>query len=330
MMRGMQVRVAGFLYGPLEHHLDHIAPLCGLRKIPLIVTDEEVARQARLYYPDVEILEYSPLDVAFRIVQEFDTLYYTIPLPAYNEIFFLAEQGLNKNLKTVWVPHGNSDKGHRGPYFEALADETELIVYGAQMLELLRLKGIHAPCTQVGNFRLRYYEQHHAFYQSLIESWANPHEKVVLYAPTWEEEVSSFFEETERLIAQIPPKHLLWIKPHPNLELNILTEHLALKYQHHPQVRFIRHFSPIYPLLERADVYLGDASSVGYDFLAFNRPMFFFNPHNLPRALHECGRSLVSSENFFEIVAEDSTQSHLSQVREEMYNYVFENALPER
>ena len=47
---------AGLIYGKLAHHLDHIAPLCSLMQIPLIVTEEEIARAARQFYPGVEVI----------------------------------------------------------------------------------------------------------------------------------------------------------------------------------------------------------------------------------------------------------------------------------
>ena len=47
-------------------------------------------------------------------------------------------------------------------------------------------------------------------------------------------------------------------------------------------------FPYIYPLLEFCDIYLGDCSSVGYDFLHLNRPMYFLNPHNRDSNHNSC------------------------------------------
>lgn len=323
IVRGMGANAAGLLYGPLEHHLDHIAPFCSLAKIPLVITEEAIAKLARLYYPDLEVLEWGPLEAPFRVVQNFEILFYTIPKPLYDDLFFIAEKTLNKKLETVWIPHGNSDKGNHGPFFEALQDEKSLVVYGPQMRDLLRFKEIFRTCTEVGNFRLKYYLRHRPYYLSVVDPWVLPDEKIILYAPSWGDASTSFFEETEQLIAEIPRGYSLWIKPHPNLELNIQTEYFALKYQDHPQVRFIRRFPLVYPLLDKAAIYLGDTSSIGYDFLAFNRPMFFFNPEGRSLFLHRCGHTLNPHAKFFETVLRDPVQSHLSQIRDETYTYTF-------
>lgn len=325
----MPSKSAGLLYGPLEHHLDHLAPFCSLKGIPLVVTEEEIGEQARLYYPDLTVLKWNCLEMPFKIVERFEALYCTMTRPFYDELFFIAEKTLHKNLQTHWLPHGNSDKGHHTLWMEALKDEPNILVYGSKMVDFLRLKGISQPSVATGNFRLEYYRRHHSFYQNLIDPWCPPGTKIILYAPTWEdgENSTSFFKEIEPLISQIPPGYCLWIKPHPNLEKDIRTEQLALQYEGFAGVRFLRHFAPIYPILEKTDIYLGDSSSIGYDFLAFNRPMFFFNPNNHPLSdpslfLHRCGCTLESAAHFFEILSQD--QSHLTKIRQETYSYVFE------
>ncbi len=324
----MLSKSAGLLYGPLEHHLDHIAPFCSLARIPLVITDEEIAEQARLYYPNLNILEWNCLEAPFKIVERFESLYCTIARPFYDELFFIAEKTLNKKLQTFWLPHGNSDKGHHVPLLEALKDENTLLVYGPKMIDFLKLKGISKPYIETGNFRLEYYRRHRSFYQKMIDPWCPPGAKIILYAPSWEdgETSTSFFKETKLLISHIPSGFCLWIKPHPNLEKDIRTEQLALQYSQHPQVKFLRHFAPIYPILEKTDIYLGDMSSIGYDFLAFNRPMFFFNPNKRPLNdpglfLHRCGHTLESSSQFFKTLDQD--QSHLTEIRQETYTYVF-------
>jgi hypothetical protein len=42
----MSHKSAGFIYGPLEHHLDHLAPFCSLMQLPLVLTDEELLEKA--------------------------------------------------------------------------------------------------------------------------------------------------------------------------------------------------------------------------------------------------------------------------------------------
>jgi hypothetical protein len=317
---------AGFLYGPLHHHLDHLAPFCSLQKIPLIVTDEGIAEQITSYYPDLQLLHWNCIEAPFKTVQTFDTLVYTIPRPFYEELFFIAESTHHKKLKTIWLPHGNSDKGHHSLFMEGLKDETTLLVYGQKMVDFLHLKRISKPSIPVGNYRFEYYLRHRSFYNALIDPWIVSETKTLFYAPTWQdgENSTSFFEMTQALITQLPNGYTLWIKPHPNHENDIRTEQLILLY---PHIRFIRNFTPIYPLLDKADIYLGDFSSIGYDFLTFNRPMFFFNQNHHSsddpsRTLHKCGDTL-DPNNIYQALLNDPDQSHLTQVRQELYNYTY-------
>ncbi len=320
-------KAAGFIYGPLEHHLDHLAPFCSLMQIPLVLTDEDLLQKARLYYPNLELLNWNCLEAPFEVVQRFDTIFYSTPRCMFDEIFFIAETTLRKKIKTIWLPHGNSDKGHASSLMEGLKDEEALLVYGPKMIDFLKTKNVSKPSISLGNFRLEYYSRHKLFYDSLIQKLALPSIKTILYAPTWQdgENSTSFFEAADQLIQQLPSDVLLLIKLHPNLEKDIRVIQFMLQNETHPNVRFLTGFTPVYPILEKADLYLGDMSSVGYDFLTFNRPMFFFNPTKREASdpglyLHQCGE-IAALDQIFNILSHD--QSHLTPVREETYAYTF-------
>jgi hypothetical protein len=296
-------------------------------QIPLILTDEGLLQTAKLYYPDLTLLHWNCLEAPFEIVQAFDTLFYSTPRCMFDEVFFIAEATFRKKMKTIWLPHGNSDKGHASLLMEGLKDEETLLVYGPKMIDFLQVKQICKPSISLGNFRLEYYRRHKDFYDSLIQKLGLPSKKTILYAPTWQdgENSTSFFKAADSLIEQLPSDLLLLIKLHPNLEKDIRVLQFMLHHEAHPNVRFLTGFTPVYPILERADLYLGDLSSVGYDFLTFNRPMFFFNPTDRDPSdpglyLHRCGETIQPNQ-IFDILAQD--QSHLTPMREETYAYTF-------
>jgi CDP-glycerol glycerophosphotransferase (TagB/SpsB family) len=295
-------------------------------QIPLVLTDEELVQKARLYYPDLEVLHWDCLEAPFEVVQAFDTIFYSTPRILFDEVFFIAEATLRKKIRTIWLPHGNSDKGHASYFMEGLKDEQTLLVYGPKMIDFLKAKNVFPACIQIGNFRLEYYRRHKLFYDSWMEKL--PSKKTLLYAPTWQdgENSSSFFDAAHRLIEQLPSDVLLLIKLHPNLEKDIRVEQFILQNEDRPNMRFLTGFTPIYPVLEKADLYLGDMSSVGYDFLTFNRPMFFFNPTSRDLSdpglyLHRCGHTLGPDHKIFDMLKQD--QSHLTSVRQETYAYTF-------
>ncbi|MBS0628642.1 MAG: CDP-glycerol glycerophosphotransferase family protein [Verrucomicrobia bacterium] len=265
---------AGLIYGPEFHHLDHLAPLCAQMGIPLILTDEQIADQAGTFYPDLKVLLWDPLEAPQRLVSQFDTVYYSTPRVLFDQVFFFAQAIHNKRIKTIWCPHGNSDKGRSSPFMEALIHEEQLLTYGPRIEAFLKEKGINVPMHRVGNYRLAYYQKHKEFYQKLLPPKTKP---TILYAPTWQDlEKNSSFPSFWPYLRQAPAEFRLIVKLHPNL------------HQQYPeeisQLEILENFPPIYPILDQADIYIGDLSSIGYDFLAFNRPMILLKESELCKA----------------------------------------------
>jgi hypothetical protein len=286
---------AGYLQGNLEHHLDHLAPFCSLMGWPLVLTDESIYQLARLYYPDLTLILWSPLEAPFETTKQFDTIVTTLPRSSFDEFFFIAEAALRKRLKTLWLPHGNSDKGHLLPWMEALEGEETALVYGPKMIDFLDQKKVKiSNIIPVGNFRYLYFQKHRKFYEELLDSMGLK-KSFILYAPTWKDaENSSSYEAFIDSVIQQLSDFPLVVKPHPNEseDIRVIKKKLIGKCV------FLDHFPPIYPLLQRTSHLLGDFSSIGYDFLMFCRPMFFFNPSNRSpddpgRLLHSYGTELT-------------------------------------
>ncbi len=267
-------KYAGYLQGNLEHHLDHLAPFCSLMGWPLIVTDEDIYKLGLAYYPDLTLHLWNPLEAPFEAAKQFDSVVTTLPRAAFDEIFFIAEASLGKRLKTFWLPHGNSDKGHLLPWMEALRSEDAAFVYGPKMIDFLAQKNVKIPTMiRVGNFRYVYFQKHRQFYENLLDT-IGLKKSFILYAPTWKDaEGSGSFERAiDQVIERLSHLQLV-IKPHPNESEDIRTIQRKLTCK----AVWLDHFPPIYPLLERTSHLIGDFSSIGYDFLQFKRPMFFLN-----------------------------------------------------
>lgn len=137
------------------------------------------------------------------------------------------------------------------------------------------------------------------------------------------------------MIATLPDNHNLIVKLHPNLvqQEAFKVETLIEKYQGKQNLLFLTEFPPVYPLLALVDVYIGDMSSVGYDFLAFDRPMFFLNQNLRDREndmglyLFRCGIEIPPEEykNIHKAI-EDFFQYELrnfSEVRKDVNAYAF-------
>ena len=259
----------------------------------------------------------------------------------FDEVFFFAEHFYGKKVHTVWCPHGNSDKGHIVKNkMQAYALQDMVFIYGNHMIELLKKINVFQNLQHyiiIGNFRLSFYKKYKKFYDNLaakeIFSKLDPKNKTILYAPTWKdlENSTSFFEIFEKLFNNIPSHYNLIVKPHPNLEIKNPVEFYKIYQEKLPKnILFLNEFPLIYPLLNKCDIYLGDFSSIGYDFLYFQRPMFFIDliqrdPKNHPSLfLYRCGQSIDKKywDNIFSFVnSHMNTKYSLKQ--KEIYTFAY-------
>jgi len=342
-------KCAGLIYGKNAHHLDHIACLCSVLSMPLIVTEEEIAGSARHFYPGIEVICADYLHAPEFVVSHFDIIFYSMPRDLFDEVFFFAQKLLQKKVHTVWCPHGNSDKGHSLFFMEALHKEEVALVYGKQMIEFLQKKKVFDQLrshVNIGNYRYEIYQRDKDFYDHLAERDISrrlpPATRTILYAPTWQdyERSGSFFDAMPCLAENIPADSNLVIKLHPNLleQHETKVEEILARYASHPQLLFLTHFPPIYPLLNIADVYLGDMSSIGYDFLTFNRPLFFLNQNTRDPLtdpglyLFRCGIEIKKEDypNIYSIIDHffRFELRPFSEIRKEVYAYAFGQRKP--
>lgn len=323
--------IASLLHGYAPPYLDHLAPLSSLLDIPLVVTDKEIEKQALLYYPDLSVEYVDEIHAPEYLIQLYKKVIVCTPRALFNASFLPQQLLSRKKIQTLWCPHGNSDKGHKVPFMEALAEEEYLLLYGKKMEDFLEEKGsLHSGQTRifVGNFRKLYYEKHQAFYKNLWKQVMPPSffdRPYLLYAPTWNdaERSSSYPQALEALLASFPSDYHLLFKPHPHLSCSSIS---------HPALYTLQHFPPIYPILAETLCYIGDFSSIGYDFLSFNRPLLLFNPHKRDpfsdkgMHLHSCSTSL-DPDSYQELgtilpqVLRDSAP--LQAARSKLYSYTF-------
>jgi hypothetical protein len=333
---------AAFLYGPAWHHIDHLSPLAQLLKIPLFVTDEEIEEGIKRFYPAVDLRKMGRFDAASYLVQEYSSIISCLPKVEIDQLIFFAQQKLKKLLVPLWCPHGQSDKGAISGFLKFLKQERALLLYGRRMIDqvtpevLKEVKGF----ALLGNYRLADYNTHKSFYDKQAQTRLNslrPAKMTILYAPTWNdsEESSSFFHAYHELISHLPKDVNLIIKPHPNLMLQNphFFEKIREELDGHPHILLLEDFPLIMPLLAKCDVYIGDASSVGYDFLAFDKPMLFLNQNQRdPKLdaglyLYRCGMQLLPHEypkifeKLNELLAYD--KELFSETRKEVYDYAF-------
>jgi hypothetical protein len=275
-------KTAALIYENDNGHLDHLAPYCSLHNIPLFLTSSILYKAAVKQYTELTVYLSEPNTVCKAILEDYDILISTLPKQILDPLFLLDEMLLQKKLKTYWLPHGSSDKEN----MDALIKEDNLLIYGEKMKSMLPLK-VRDICSFIGNFRYTYFLKHRPFYDILI---INHYPEIfkkenILYAPSWES--SDITEWVYALTAKKNAGVNLYIKLHPNTHLSVIGSVIREKFDNIENVFFIEDFFPIYPILEKTSALFTDISSIGYDFLTFDRPLFFTTKNKDP--LHTCG-----------------------------------------
>lgn len=286
--------------GP-ETHLDHLAPICALFDVPLIVTEEAHLELGHRFYPmcDIRYIPIGELSLEY-IAKNMDVViecgkFWAMELKPALKLLH------NKDLKVVFAPHGHSDKE---AFLDAPIEQDVRLVYGPN-----RGKGI-----EMGNLRLEFYLEYKAHFDELAAPFFDGDKESVLYAPTWESKASptSVFERIDEVVDRFASSHQLLVKLHPLLEETHPAHYHRILGKHDKRACFIEKFPPIYPLLERSDIYLGDFSSIGYDFLYFDRPMYFLKSGG---PLEQCGKPFQGELT--------GAQKTLSPQRKKLYRETF-------
>lgn len=332
----MKKNVACLIYGNFSHYLDHLSPLCYFLKIPLITNNEDIASCAKKYYPMIDTILVDNLNIHTFVVKNFDTIISCITKAHFDMSFIFSQDLFKKNIQIIWCPHGNSDKGKTISSFDSLLNEKFALVYGKKMILFLKEKKIFSTIKNVfivGNYRLNFYKKFKAFYDELIKNEIlkkiDKNKKNLLYAPTWSdyENSSSFEKYLEILLKTASEKYNLIIKLHPNIYQKLEVEIRILKGKYeNKNILFLENFPLIYPLLNIIDIYLGDFSSIGYDFLYFQKPMYFLKPQNpkLTSDLFFCG-NVIEDNNIFKVIEKNIFQDQLKDKIKKLYNLTFDS-----
>lgn len=288
------MNAVGILPGNRQSYIDHLVPLCQILEIPLLVTDTWIKELIEIYYPPMKIIVAQPLDYNLDpFLKGYDTFVYVDFFRRGNGTFQFQEYISRHKAHSIMSLHGNPDKYWQMHWLEQMEDEETVLAYGPQLRDLLKQKGVRKVPLICGNYRLEYYKSQEAFFDSKL-----PFQKqrtTLLYAPSWtcsgrtteyRNYYSSFFEVCDKVFT-LSEHFQLIVKLHPHF-MQLMPEKIEQIMHCYPHICFLNDFPPIYPLLKIVDLYLGDYSSIGYDFLYFDRPLYFLETDQ-PTALHNYG-----------------------------------------
>lgn len=331
------------------HYIDHLAVICILMDIPLLFIDPNDYDLALKYYPGLraELLDYQEMTPEY-LIANYEVLFMSDlwDRDTFHQKYAPLELKYGKRLRHVHCPHGFSDKGF---YLKKCAREDIALLYGQNMIDQLKFHEVFDDLKSfvvTGNYRFTFFKKHKAFYDRIIATEVlnrfSKQQPIILYAPTWMdvEESTTFFDAFESVLGTLPNSYNMIVKLHPRLELDDTAKyyHILGRFEKKPNVIFLKDFPLVFPLLAHTDIYLGDMSSIGYDFLPFNKPMFFLNKQRRdPKTdrglyLFRCGIDIKPDAypllyKFIEInLPED--QQRFAKLREEVYDYTFGEERP--
>ncbi len=284
--------------------IDHTAPLCSLLDIPWICYRPEDLLRFSGFYPGLRSILKGPS--SSFIPKGYDTLLYPLDLR-----ISLRHGITDPSVRIIYHLHGCSDKGYHAPIHNPhhhLHEKDRLLLYGKRSKTLFKDLGILKKKENyllTGNYRFLHYRKYRSFYDALIRKDILDRfpkkGKIILYAPSWvdNESSSSFFHFHKEILGRLPSDYNMILKTHPFLHANFpgyraeQFEEVIKTYEKKQNLLVLRHYPPVYPLLQACDIYLGDYSSVGYDALAFDKPLFFLN--HLRRNGKDKGARLLQS-----------------------------------
>lgn len=302
------------LLGPYKVFIDHTAPLCALLDIPLITDQPQVKLSYESLYPGLQI-KIKKWDLRY-LLENYENVFYAFR-PHISFAKSVEKAALKEPCNPIWKNktrfiyhlHGCSDKGYHSSWIAPnshFLDMDQILFYGPRMRDIFRDNGVLERMRDhllVGNYRLSYFQKHQKFFQEAVETAVFSHfekdQPTLLYAPSWTdpEGSCSLFDSYRVVLDQLPSHYNLILKLHPYLSIKTpeydpkpLYEKLE-PYAHKPNIQIVPLFPLIYPLLSRCSAYIGDFSSVGYDALSFDLPLFFINHQK--RSLKDKGAYLL-------------------------------------
>ena len=186
--------------------------------------------------------------------------------------------------RLVQIFHGISDKPFT--YERDFSDYDLCLCAGQRQLDRLLSYGHNREI----NWALVGYPKFDAVPE--LERPAETGRTTIIYCPTWRKGgISSLerFLDSPSTIARLAARYDLIVKPHPNLfnpDRQFFDQSIVDRLQAVPGIILVR-AGNVMPWLARADLFIGDVSAAGYEWLYFGRPMIFLNPQ--PGVLERSG-----------------------------------------
>jgi hypothetical protein len=244
--------------------------------------------------------------------------------------FLRAEERTDKT-RAVQIFHGMSDKPFT--YERDFSNYIKCLCVGQRQLDRLR----QAACNRTIQATLIGYPKfdNPPTTEPLFENNC----PTIIYCPTWRKESISSIEiflSNPEIIVRLALDYNLIIKPHPNIFNpdrqfydQSIVDQLEVIAQI-PNVKLMRSGN-VMPWYAQADLFIGDISAAGYEWLYYNKPMVFLNPQpsrlqaseafTALTYLWQCGEICSSIADLPHLVEAGLRQDHYQSIRESILHY---------
>ena len=241
---------------------------------------------------------------------------------------FLRPEERTGNTRAVQIFHGMSDKPFT--YGRDFRGYIRCLCAGRRQVDRLRQNRVNrdARCTIIG----------YPKFDNSVKgpSLFNNDKKTVIYCPTWRKgNISSIdiFLDNPKIIQQLLANYNLLVKPHPNIfnpNRKFFQQDIIDRLRAIDGITLIRSGN-VMPWFHQADLYIGDISASGYEWLYFDRPMIFVNPQ--PDVLQpsidpvsttflwQCGDVCNRIEELEALIDTNLQADRFHKVREEVLHY---------
>ncbi len=245
---------------------------------------------------------------------------------------FLRPEERTARTKAVQIFHGMSDKPFT--YERDFSDYLMCLCVGQRQVDRL----LQTPCNQTMNWTLIGYPKFDAL--STLPPLFQNDRKTLIYCPTWRKQnISSIeiFLEHPDVIAQLVEDYNLIVKPHPNIFNpdrqfydQSIVDRLYQLADIDSNIKLIRSGN-VMPWFAQADLFIGDISAAGYEWLYYNKPMLFLNPQ--PAVLQaspdvaaitylwQCGEVCENMQDLQPLVEQNIQLDRHQPLREQLLHY---------
>jgi hypothetical protein len=244
---------------------------------------------------------------------------------------FLRAEERTDQTRAVQIFHGMSDKPFT--YERDFSNYIKCLCVGQRQIDRLR----QATCNQTIQATLIGYPKfdHPPIATPLFDNNC----PTIIYCPTWRKEnissIEIFLSEPETIV-RLALDYNIIVKPHPNIfnpDRQFYDQSIVDRLESMaqiPNVKLIRSGN-VMPWYAQADLFLGDISAAGYEWLYYNKPMVFLNPQpGLLQAsedfatltyLWQCGEVCDRMRDLPRLVERGLRHDHHQSIRESLLHY---------